>query len=67
MTVGVVVDADQAATLDVRLAVVASPSESFRRFIHVPAVDIGRLSRVGLERSGRTGGSALFQSLLIRQ
>ncbi len=67
MTVGVVVDADQAATLDVRLAAEANPNESFQRFIHVPAVDIGRLSRVGLERSGRTGGSALFQSLLIRQ
>lgn len=42
-----------------------NPSEKYLNTFMAEAADIGPLTRVGIERSGRAGGDALFRSLTI--
>jgi hypothetical protein len=67
MIVDVTEKSDGTVTLDVRIVDGAQPAREFRRSVQVKAVDIGVISRVALERSGRSGGAGLFGSLTIRQ
>jgi hypothetical protein len=39
---------------------------TFTKSFEVPNEHLGEFDRIGLERSGRTGGDALFESVTIR-
>lgn len=67
VTIDVAENPDGTVRLDVRIAEPGKPGREFRKAVTVAANDVGPVSRVGLERSGRTGGAALFGSLTIRQ
>jgi hypothetical protein len=65
MTIDVTKNDDGSVRLDV---VVLDGSKTLKRFatsVTVAGPDIGPLRRVALERSGRTGGAALFGSFVI--
>lgn len=65
-----IIDVAQGGDGSVRFdAVVVDGAKTGKRFqcsLTVGAKDIGSLGRIGLERSGRTGGAALFGSFSIR-
>ncbi|MEK6233938.1 MAG: hypothetical protein N2C14_04435, partial [Planctomycetales bacterium] len=44
----------------------AEKANKYRKTLVIPKDVVGALDRIGLERSGRTGGAALFDSLVIR-
>jgi hypothetical protein len=67
LTIKVIENRDDTVTLDVRITESGPRGRTFQRTVQIKAADIGPLSRVGLERSGRTGGAALFGALSIRQ
>ena len=45
----------------------AKTGKQYRGSVTVAAKDVGTLGRIGLERSGRTGGAALFGSFSIER
>jgi hypothetical protein len=64
------IDVTKMANGEVRLDVLLEQSGEgggrFKSSITVPADDIGDLSEVSLDRSGRTGGKAYFRDFMIR-
>jgi hypothetical protein len=62
MGVDVARRADGSVQMDV---VVTSGDDSFRSSEIVPAAAIGKLDRIGLDRSGRDGGDAIFDDLVV--
>jgi hypothetical protein len=65
MTIGVK-RRGKGATLDVTLVDGSDTKRKFHRVIDVSPEHLGALDRIGLERSGRAGGAALFDEVTIR-
>jgi hypothetical protein len=51
------------ATLDIAIA---QGKNSFQKTVEVTTEQLGTLNRIGLERSGRSGGAALFDSFSVK-
>jgi hypothetical protein len=66
MTIDVTQGSDGAVQFAVVVTSGTNSGETFKTSLDVSAQDAGPLERVGLERSGRTGGAALFGSLNIQ-
>ena len=66
MSIDVTKMADGEVRLDVLLEQSGEGGRRFKSSITVPADDIGDLSEVSLDRSGRTGGKAYFRDFMIR-
>jgi hypothetical protein len=65
MTIGVR-RSGKGATLDVTFVDGSDAKRKFHRMIDVSPEQLGALDRIGLERSGRAGGAALFDEVTIR-
>jgi hypothetical protein len=60
-------NADQSVRLEVVVADGKKQGRDYRKTVTIPAKDIGPLSEVSLDRSGRTGGAGLFGAMRIQQ
>lgn len=67
MTINVQQNADQSVRLEVVVADGKKQGRDYRKTVTIPAKDIGPLSEVSLDRSGRTGGAGLFGAMRIQQ
>ena len=56
---------DKRVLLKVSVTNSHNPQQKYSHALMADAEDIGPLTRVAIERSGRTGGAALFGSLMI--
>jgi len=64
MTVDVQRDAEN-VRYDIMVINADDPTQRFRKRVVYPVSKVGRWDRVALERSGRTGGAALFESFEV--
>lgn len=66
MSVDVTKMPDGDVRLDVLLEQSGERGQRFKSSVTVDAADIGDLSEVSLDRSGRSGGKAYFRDFMIR-